>query len=163
MSNFYSSLYSANNKPTVSIQTQDGDGVVFANASMDDLVQQEFDFSGQAGDGSRKTPSTLSSHEGCHAKDPVHCPHHGVPEASKADGLKKEDPDSSSASKPKMTREEYTKAMRGWLSKASEDQLRDFLKKIDDGKHELALKLFDEEVTRRSIRDNESKNGGEWM
>ena len=162
MSNFYESLYSTNR--SISVPTQDnGDVVGFENLSMDELVQQELDFSGQSGDGTKKSPGTLSSHGECQAKDPAHCPHHGIPAAAKEDGLKKDEPDSSSKPKPKMTRREYEDELKKWLSRASDDQITEFLKKIDDGKHDLALKLFNDECTKRSIRDNESRNGGEWM
>lgn len=59
------------------------------------------------------------------------------------------------------------KKYQQWLSIASEDQLRDFLKRLDASpasreKDEL-MTAFKTECNKRASAFNESLNGGEWI
>jgi len=54
-----------------------------------------------------------------------------------------------------------------WMSEASEEKLREFVKVLDANenhpRHELLVKAFDKECNRRTAEYYESRNGGEWI
>ena len=54
-----------------------------------------------------------------------------------------------------------------WLRTATEDQLREFIRFMDEQpashRKEELLKAFDEECNRRAARYYESINNGEWI
>lgn len=154
-------MYAANRR--ISVPSMDG-GKGSRRSSTGGLVQQELDFSGKSGDGTMKPTSPKPSHVVCHAKVPERCPYHGVP-ASIVSLLKDGEPSTSPDCKAKMA--DYVRILRRWLSliprQTEQEQLRAFLDLIDDGRHAVAMRLFTEETSRRSIRDNERRNDGEWM
>lgn len=162
MGSFYESMYAANRR--TSVPSMDGSKRRSRQSSTGGLVQQELDFSGQSGDGTMKPSDPKPSHVVCHAKNPARCPYHGVP-ASIVGLLKDGEPDMSSDGKVKMA--DYVRILRRWLSlvpkQTEQEQLRAFLDLIEDGRHAVAMRLFTEETSRRSVRDNEQRNDGEWM
>lgn len=162
MGSFYESMHAVNRR--ISVPSMDSGKRSSRQSSTGGLVQQELDFSGQSGDGTMKSSDQKPSHVVCHAKIPARCPYHGVP-ASIVGLLKDGEPDMSSDGKAKMA--DYVRILRRWLSlvprQTEQEQLRAFLDLIDDGKHAVAFRLFTEETSRRSIRDNEQRNDGEWM
>lgn len=162
MGSFYESMYAANRR--TSVPAMDGGNGSRRRSSTGGLVQQELDFSGQSGDGTMKPTSQKPSQTVCHAKVPARCPYHGV-SASIVSLLKDGEPSTSPDCKAKMA--DYMRILRRWLSliprQTEQAQLRAFLDLIDDGKHAVAMRLFTEETARRSIRDNEQRNDGEWM
>lgn len=50
-----------------------------------------------------------------------------------------------------------------WLQKATEDDLRAYLKQYDDGAHPTELGLFNAECRRRTLKDYDKKANGEWI
>lgn len=162
MGSFYESMYAANRRTYV--PSMDGGKRRIRQSSTGGLVQQELDFSGQSGDGTMKPTNQKPSQTVCHAKVPARCPYHGVP-ASIVSLLKDGEPDMSSDCKAKMAN--YVRILRRWLSlvpkQTEQEQLRAFLDLIEDGRHAVAMRLFTEETSRRSVRDNEQRNDGEWM
>ena len=162
MGSFYESMYAANRR--ISVPSMDGGKGSRRRSLTGGLVQRELDFSGQSGDGTMKPASQRPSHTVCHAKIPERCPYHGVP-ASIVSLLKDGEPGTSPDGKAKMA--DYVRTLRRWLSliprQNEQEQLRAFLDLIDDGRHAVAMRLFKEETSIRSIRDNERRNDGEWM
>lgn len=90
---------------------------------------------------------------------------------TKRDGLAKKDSEdtlgsgsSSSGAKPYSSRAEYLEAVRGWLSRASNDALRAYLRAHDgDQRYADEMKMLDEELNRRTRRDYEGAGQGEWI
>ena len=54
-----------------------------------------------------------------------------------------------------------------WMRTASEDDLRAFVKVLDDNyehpRHGLLVKAFDKECDRRAAIENENRANGEWL
>ena len=54
-----------------------------------------------------------------------------------------------------------------WLRNASEEELREFVRVLDENRnhprHDLLMKAFDKECNRRAAEYYESRNGGEWI
>ena len=54
-----------------------------------------------------------------------------------------------------------------WMAKATEDELRGFVKILDSNenhpRHKILVKEFDKECNRRASIDNEQRAGGEWI
>lgn len=111
-----------------------------------------------------KPPLPMASHSASNAKYSSRCPCHGVP-ASIVRLLKNGETGMSTNGNAKML--DYVRTLRGWLSLVPEqnerEQFRQFLDLVDDGRHEIAMRLFDEEAARRAARLNEWRNGGEWI